>query len=352
MLHRVIFMLILNLVVLPSVMADDTIKETIKGTFLGSKPIVHPAWFRQSFLDLEEDIREAEAIDKRLVLYFWQPGCPYCAELWDNNFSNQALVDVFRQSFEIIALNLWGDREVVHVDGEVLSEKNFADALNIQYTPTLLFFDEKKKVILRLNGYIPPPTFKAAIAFVSGKHERTTHYADFIKQYMMKKTEHQQNPATTMTQEPFFIRPTYQLEASNLQNKYLLVLFEEPNCNPCDALHHTTLRHQETRALLKAFNVVQLNRTGDSQVVTPSGEHLTAQQWYRQLKLIYTPAMVFFDHHGQEIMRVDAHLKRFHIQSVLDYIASGHYQRESNFQKYMHQRAEHIQHAGGDVNIW
>ena len=37
-----------------------------------------PAWFKQSFLDIREDVAEAAANDQRVVLYFYQVGCPYC----------------------------------------------------------------------------------------------------------------------------------------------------------------------------------------------------------------------------------------------------------------------------------
>jgi thioredoxin-related protein len=36
-----------------------------------------PAWFKETFLDIREDVREAAAEGKRLLLYFGQDGCPY-----------------------------------------------------------------------------------------------------------------------------------------------------------------------------------------------------------------------------------------------------------------------------------
>ncbi|MBC7945625.1 MAG: hypothetical protein H7X91_10275, partial [Burkholderiales bacterium] len=35
-------------------------------------------WFKASFLDFRDDISEARANDKRLILYFSMVGCPYC----------------------------------------------------------------------------------------------------------------------------------------------------------------------------------------------------------------------------------------------------------------------------------
>ena len=112
------------------------------GKYTGAKTATHPSWFKESFLDLEEDIADSAEQGKRLVVYFWQPGCPYCAQLWDDNFAQQDIVDTFRKNFEIIAINMWGNREVVSVGGNDYTEKSFAEALSVAYTPTLFFFDE------------------------------------------------------------------------------------------------------------------------------------------------------------------------------------------------------------------
>ena len=42
------------------------------GSFSRAKFTTHPAWFKESFLDFEQDIAEATAQGKRLVLYFYQ----------------------------------------------------------------------------------------------------------------------------------------------------------------------------------------------------------------------------------------------------------------------------------------
>ncbi len=52
-----------------------------------------PAWFKESFLDLRDDLKEASAANKRVVLYFYQDGCPYCAKLIQDNFGKQSITD-------------------------------------------------------------------------------------------------------------------------------------------------------------------------------------------------------------------------------------------------------------------
>ena len=71
-----------------------------------------PAWFKQSFLDLREDVAEATAGGKRLMLYFYQDGCPYCQKLLETNFALRDIVDKTRATLDVVSINIWGDREV------------------------------------------------------------------------------------------------------------------------------------------------------------------------------------------------------------------------------------------------
>ncbi|MFL6574371.1 MAG: thioredoxin family protein, partial [Burkholderiales bacterium] len=131
-----------------------------------------PEWFVESFLDLREDAAEAATRGKRLMLYFMQDGCPYCRQLVTVNWRQPQIVEKTRRHFVPVAINIWGDREVTLADGRKLAEKRFAAALKVQFTPTLLFFDEKGNVVARLNGYYPPSEFERVLDYVAGHHER------------------------------------------------------------------------------------------------------------------------------------------------------------------------------------
>ena len=122
-----------------------------------------PAWFEESFLDLPVDIRDAARSGKRLMVYFGQDGCPYCRQLMQTNFTQRQIVDKTRRNFVAIALNIWGDREVTWTDGKVRREKDFAAHLKVQFTPTLLFLDERGGIVARLNGYYPPHRLEPAL---------------------------------------------------------------------------------------------------------------------------------------------------------------------------------------------
>ncbi|MBI3874070.1 MAG: thioredoxin, partial [Arcobacter sp.] len=40
-----------------------------------------PTWFKQSFLDIPEDVNEASKNNKHLMLFVDLDGCPYCTKM-------------------------------------------------------------------------------------------------------------------------------------------------------------------------------------------------------------------------------------------------------------------------------
>ena len=63
------------------------------------------------------------------------------------------------------------------------------------------------------------------------------------------------------------------------------------------------------------------------------------------------PTAVLFDG-KKEIIQIEAMLKGFHVQSVLDYVSTGAYKTEPSFQRYISARADHLREQGIVVDIW
>ncbi len=122
-----------------------------------------PPWFTLSFLDVREDLADAARDGKRLMIYFHQDGCPYCEKLVTVNFRDPKIVAKMRRHFSSVDIDIFGDREVTWTDGRKMTEKQLAALLKIRYTPTLVFFDEKGAVAARIDGYLPPDRFGAAL---------------------------------------------------------------------------------------------------------------------------------------------------------------------------------------------
>ena len=281
-----------------------------------------PKWFSDSFLDLPEDVRDAAGEGRRLMLYFGQDGCPYCKALMKANFGDPEIAAFTRKHYIAVALNIWGDREVKWLDGRTMPEKELARVLKVQYTPTLLFFDEKAELVLRLNGYQPPERFRVALDYARLPKAGRPSYADFI-------AGRQGGGGAA--------KPEEDLRAALAAGKPVLVIATRPGCKECDELEREGLRRPEVARLRQAFTVVRREASG---------------AWARANNITYTPTLVYLDPHGQEVFRTEGYLRPFHLAASLDYVASGAYRREPSFQRYLQGRADGMRAQGKEVDLW
>ena len=127
-------------------------------------------WFKHtSFLDLADDLQEAMDGGKHLAVLFEQKGCPYCREMHKVNFADDEIRGYIQKTFDVVQLNMWGDREVTDFDSEAMIEKDFARKHRVMFTPTILFFDEKGKEVVRMPGYFKPFHFKHLFMYAAEK---------------------------------------------------------------------------------------------------------------------------------------------------------------------------------------
>ena len=335
---KILPMLLLMLVPLQNSSATE-------GNFYGAKTAEKPDWFKESFLEFEEDVAEAAAAGRRVMLYFHQDGCPYCARLVEENFTDSETKAFIVENFDGITLNMWGDRPVVSVAGQDFTEKTFAAAMRVQYTPTLIFLDEQGKIALRLNGYYPPQDFRAALDYVAGRLEHKLSFSQYRLDAMPPSGE-------KLIEEDFYLDQTDLNKIVADSNKPLAVYFESTNCTECATMHNRILTDKATRKLVKQVNNVQFDVTSTTQITTPDGRQITVSDWARELGIAYTPSVVFFDEDGIEVMRISAFLKTFHFQSVYAYVLDKAYLQEPEFQRYISARADHFIEAGFDTDIW
>ena len=315
-----------------------------KGKFFGAKETVYPAWFKESFLDLQEDIEEAASENKRVVLLFHQDGCPYCNALVERNLSQKDVEQKIRKNLDVIAINMWGDREVTYVDGNAYTEKTLAEVLRVQFTPTMLFFNEQGQIILRLNGYRTPQRFNVDVDFVISKMEGKVSYREYILQHLpVKKTGKQLQNEDFFQPAPFNLSQPSGLKA---------VFFEQKDCPNCDLLHSNVLTEPELRESIKQFHTIQLDMWADTEVITPDKQKTTAREWAKSLDVKYAPSIIIFNEAGDEVIRTEAFFKVFHNIGVFQYALSGAYKEQPSFQRYLTDYADHRREQGLDVDIW
>lgn len=300
----------------------------------------HPAWFKLSFLELQDDLQEAiDAGKKGMVLYFGQKDCAYCKALLEVDFGKPDIVAYTRAHFDVIGIDIHGDRSVVDLNGVESDESAFATRMGIDFTPTLVFYNADGKEAFRLEGYYPPYKFRAALEYVADDYYRNESF----RQYLARADVPFTFAEGELNLQPFFLHGPYALDRSRMPGERpLVVFFEQPDCHACDILHTGPLRNPEILDRLNRMEVVQLNLWADTPVITPRGKVTTARAWAEDLGLFYTPTLLFFDRHGHEILRVDSVVQFYRLRNVLEYVLSGAWRDYPTFQQWRKAR------GGGD----
>lgn len=112
-------------------------------TEIGDDGLHKAPWMRDTFKDLSEDLAEANAEGKRLMVIIEQRGCVYCKKMHEEVFPAEEIASYIDGNYFVVQINMFGDVEVKDFDGEALPEKEMVKKWGALFTPTILFFPEE-----------------------------------------------------------------------------------------------------------------------------------------------------------------------------------------------------------------
>lgn len=170
---------------------------------MGDDGLHKTEWMRDTFKDLREDLEEANAEGKRLVLFFEQRGCIYCAKMHKEVFPRPDVSQYIADNYFVVQLNLHGDTDVTDFDGEVLSEKDIARRWNVLFTPTILFLPEEvdegltaqQAAVAVMPGAFGPGTTLDMFTWVAEKRYLLDNGEDF-QRYHARRIQERSNGKT------------------------------------------------------------------------------------------------------------------------------------------------------------
>ncbi|MDH5518863.1 MAG: thioredoxin fold domain-containing protein [Gammaproteobacteria bacterium] len=318
--------------------SGNTIAAAKNTASLGAVSYTIPGWFKDSFLEIKEDSAEARQENKQLILFMHMEGCPYCSRMLDENFREGKTKRFIEDNFQVVAINILGDREIIWDDNNRYIEKELARELKVHYTPTVVFMDGEGKRVLQLNGYRRPATLMHALNYVKDKQYNKLELAEYISK--------QNKPVYSLRNHPMFTKTD---DFSDF-NKPLAIIFEDKNCADCNEFHQKVLAHKEVLSELSKFTVVRLDTDSDKSIIDNNGNKTTAAAWAKKLKLDYRPGVVLFDK-GSEVTRVDGRLYHFHFKEILRYVSKAKYFEYASYNQYLYARQKELRAAGIQIDF-
>jgi thioredoxin-related protein len=311
------------------------------GKLTGGQKSTLPDWFKESFLDISEDLEEATDSGKHLLLYMHLTGCPYCYKMIEESFKNSINTEIIKSYFDVVAINVRGNNEVILREDLVVTEDEVRDHFEVRFTPTIVFLDEDNNLVYKVNGFRTPESFKYILDFIRSKSYKSMNLVSFIEQ--------QKRPVYYATRN----HESFQ-NITNLKDKSsdrLLVLFEDKYCELCDQLYDGHLKNPEILDLLKKYTVVRLDTGSEETFVDVDGSISTADEFAKKLGLNYRPGMVMFDK-GKEVLRIDSMIYSYHFAGHLRYVADRHYEKyPESVYEYLRVYREEVLKSGKDIDL-
>ena len=259
-----------------------------------SAHVVYPEWFKESLFDLQGDLQDARDEGKSgIMVFFSMKTCSYCQAIIEKAFQEKDIVQRLRKNYNVIGLDVFSDNEMVDPRGKTHWTKEFFVTEKAKFTPTMIFYGEGGEVKLRLIGYQSPGKMRAVLDYLEGDHYKRVS----LREYMMQ--------GKAATKSAAGKTDGLDLDRRKGDDKHLMVVFESPDCSKCQLLR-AMLKAEVMQTFLQHLDVIFIesgNRQGD--LTTPDGKRLNAKAWTDQLGLIHSPAMVFFNDQGKEVLRID-----------------------------------------------
>lgn len=163
---------------------------------MGDDGLHKPDWLRTTFNDMTEDLAEANAEDKRLLIIFEQRGCIYCTKMHNEVFPEPEITKMIEDNYFVVQINLFGDEEVTDFDGKVLSEKEMAIRWGVVFTPTMIFLPQEvsadttaaQAAVVTMPGAFGKGTTLDLLTFILEKrYEGDEHFQKYHARMIAKR---------------------------------------------------------------------------------------------------------------------------------------------------------------------
>lgn len=313
-------------------------ETTTRGSITGGVAHEAPDWFKESFLEIADDVDDATEAGKHVLLFFQLNDCPYCDRMLEEGFQAEPLRAYIQQHFDTIAVNVRGDRDIAFNEDISVTEKELSDILKVAATPAILFLDQDNKTVVRVNGYRAPERFKQVLEFVATKSYQSTKLADYLQAKLDKNV--------------------YQLRANPLFSEIrdlstidgpLMLIFEDGSCYDCNEFQDGVLGHELVRKEIEAFTIVRLDASSTETIIDVFGNETTPAALAREHQMIYRPGVLAFDD-GNLVRRHDSLTFPHHFKESMRYVAGKYYQ-QTDYQSYSQQRTEELLAAGVVIDL-
>lgn len=134
---------------------------------------------RDFFLEQPYDLAALLGNNKATAVFFEQGNCHTCDLLHSDPLAQDLSIEEI-EKMNVIQLNMWADTPVVTPQGVKTTAKEWARSLDIFYAPSIVFFDNNGKEIIRVDSVTYFYRLWGVLDYVNQKgYEKSTDYQEW-----------------------------------------------------------------------------------------------------------------------------------------------------------------------------
>jgi len=116
-------------------------------------------------VSLEQALKLAPDTGKKILVDVYATWCPYCKRMHSEVYPNNDVAEAISEHFLLVKIDVEGSKEVNYF-GEIMTEADFARALDNKNVPTTYFLNQEGAILGVQPGYLEPKVFSSLLQFV------------------------------------------------------------------------------------------------------------------------------------------------------------------------------------------
>ncbi|MGB3750278.1 MAG: thioredoxin fold domain-containing protein [Arcobacteraceae bacterium] len=137
-------------------------------------------------LNLNAVIDNATKEGKQVAVYFHMSNCVYCTRMGNRTFKDPDVIKRLEKSFVVVDAKI-DDTQTIVFDKTSYSKKDFANSIDVDFYPTVLFFDKDYYVTYMVRGYRDNKKFQEILKFIETKSYESMDFFDYERQIKEKE---------------------------------------------------------------------------------------------------------------------------------------------------------------------
>jgi thioredoxin-related protein len=134
---------------------------------------------RDFFLEQPYDLAALLGNNKATAVFFEQGNCHACDLLHSDPLAKDLSIEEL-EKMNVIQLNMWADTPLVTPQGVKTTAKDWAKSLDIFYAPSIVFFDNSGKEIIRVDSVTYFYRLWGVLDYVNQKgYEKSSDYQEW-----------------------------------------------------------------------------------------------------------------------------------------------------------------------------